>query len=228
MAQKGVSYNSIFKVLVFCDTKCSLQFPFRYHWSPDGCLIRAKVNSIGQIAIIYEPDDYAYLHPHIDVESRNYFKVYWNEGNFPSQENLCGNGACTSFITGECLCDTSIVSSRAFKSMPSSVEAVLSELTIGAFDPLSYDNGTFPEVLDENGVTAYLTVAGVFNKDTVFVVTDTYGRVHRFKNIKEYVNIKNSQEYSFRNAPSFMSVLNTEASERDALYETEAALEHYL
>ena len=192
-------------------------------------MIRAKVNSIGQIAIVYEPDDYAYLHPHIDAESRNYFKVYWEGGNFPSKDNSCGNGACMSFVTGECLCDTFISrSERVFKSMPTSVEVVLSKLTIGAFDPLSFDNGTYPEVLDENGVTAYLTVAGVFNKDTVFVVTDKYGRSHTYKNAKEHVKIKDAPEYAFRNAPSFMSVLNTEASQRDAQYETEAALEHYL
>jgi len=111
--------------------------------------------------------------------------------------------------------------------MPS-VEDVLSKLTIGAFDPLAYDDGTFVDVLHSNGVTAYLSAIGAFNTDTVFVVNDAYGRVHRFKNLKEHVRISGAPEYFFRNAPSFMSVLNTEAVVRDARYETEAALEHYL
>jgi hypothetical protein len=196
-------------------------------------LIKVKVNFIGQVALVYEPDDYAYLHPHIDVANRNFFKVYW-DGDYPLNDNdvpdgnSCGNGVCESLVTGGCLCDTTITEHRVFKSMPSSAEEVISKLSIGAYDPLAFDDGTFVDVLDENGITAYLTVIGVFNKDTVFVVNDRYGRVHRFKNSKEYVRIKGADEYAFRNAPSFLSVVNTEAVARDALYETEAALEHYL
>jgi len=204
-----------------------------YHWSTDSCLIKVKVNAIGQVALVYEPDDYAYLHPHIDASNRNYFKVYW-DGEYPLNDddvpdgNSCGNGICDSLVTGGCLCHTSISISRVFKSMPGSVDEVLSKLTVGAYDPSAYDNGTYAEELNMNGVTAYLTVSGTFNVDTVFVVTDSYGRVLRLKNAKEYVRIQGAPEYAFRNAPSFMSVLNTEAVARDALYETEAALEHYL
>lgn len=192
-----------------------------------------KVNAIGQVALVYEPDDYAYLHPHIDVANRNFFKVYW-DGKYPlnnndvPEGNSCGNGVCQSLSTGGCLCDTSISISRVFKSMPGSVDEVLTKLTIGAFDPEAYDSGTFVNVLTENGVTAHMTVAGVFTKDTVFVVTDSHGRIRRFKNSKEYVRIQGAPEFAFRNAPSFMSVLNTEAVVRDALYETEAALDHYM
>jgi cullin-associated NEDD8-dissociated protein 1 len=112
--------------------------------------------------------------------------------------------------------------------MPANVDEVLSKLAIGAYDPSAYDEGTFAEQLTANGVTAYLTATGTFNADTVFVVTDQYNRIRRFKNAKEYVRIQGAPEYAFRNAPSFMSVLNTEADQRDAIYETDAALEHYL
>jgi hypothetical protein len=204
-----------------------------YHWSTDDCLIKVKVNSLGQVALVYEPDDYAYLHPHIDVDNRNFFKVYW-DGDYPINDNdvpngnSCGNGICETLSTGGCLCGTSISVSRVFKSMPASVEEVLSKLTIGAYDPAAYDDGTFVEVLHANGVTAHLTTAGSFSSETVFVVTDSYGRLRRLKNSVEYVKLQGAPEYSFRNAPSFMSVLNTEAVSRDALYETDAALEHYL
>ena len=182
---------------------------------------------------MYEPDDYAFLHPHIDKANNNFFKVYWDQDNYPLNDNdvpsgnSCGNSACQSLTSGGCLCGITISKSRVFKAMPS-VEDVLSKLTIGAFDPLAYDDGTFVDVLHSNGVTAYLSAIGAFNTDTVFVVNDAYGRVHRFKNLKEHVRISGAPEYFFRNAPSFMSVLNTEAVVRDARYETEAALEHYL
>jgi hypothetical protein len=195
-------------------------------------LIKVKVNAIGQVALVYEPDDYAFLHPHIDSANRNFFKVYW-DGEYPlnnkdlPEDNSCGNGICETLATGECLCGTSISEARVFNSMPGSVEEVLS-LTIGAFDPSAYDEGTFAEVLNANGVTAHLTSPGVFNTDTVFVVTDSFGRIRRFKNSREHVKIQGAPHFSFRNAPSFMSVLNAESSVRDAMYETDAALDHYL
>lgn len=48
-----------------------------------------------------------------------------------------------------------------------------------------------------------------------------------FKNSNKYVKIPCAREYVFHKALGFMSVLNTEAVLRDALYETEAALEHF-
>ena len=126
------------------------------------------------------------------------------------------------------MCETVITEARVFNSMPGSVEEVLSRLYIGAYDPSAYDEGTYAEQSTANGVTAYLKIAGSFDTKTVFEVTDEYGRLRRFKNTKENVRIKGAPEYSFRSAPSFMSVLNTEAAMRDAQYETEAALDHYL
>ena len=167
------------------------------------------------------------------MSNRNFFKVYWdgeypiNDNDVPGTGNSCGNATCQTLSSG-CLCDVAVSVSRVFKAMPCSVEEVLSRLTIGAFDPSAFDEGTYVQELNANGVTAYLTVDGVFNKNTVFVVTDSYGRVRRLKNSKEYVTVQASPDYAFRNAPSFMSILNTEAVVRDAEYETDAALEHYL
>ena len=66
----------------------------------------------------------------------------------------------------------------------------------------------------------------LFSTDTVIEVTDSYNRLHRFKNTREVVHLAGTH-YSFRNTPSLMSVLNTEADARDAHYETQAALNHY-
>ena len=68
-----------------------------------------------------------------------------------------------------------------------------------------------------NDVTAYVTTStGAFDTKTVFEVTDEIGRLHRFKNTKERVHIQGASEYAFRNAPSFMSVLNTEVRLSDS------------
>jgi len=203
-----------------------------YHWSTDHCRILLKVNSVGQVAIVYEPEDYAYLHPHIRDDNRNFFKVYWR-GDYPKNDNdvttgnNCGGGICEALVTGGCLCDTVISETLVFSRMPENKEEVLANLNIGAYDPSAFDEGTYTEQ-EANGVKAYFTSFGIFDRDTVFEVTDEFGRIQRFKNTKENVRIKGAPEYSFRNAPSFMSLLNTEASVRDAEYETEAALDHYL
>ena len=36
-----------------------------YHWTTDIFLIKVKVNAIGQVAMVHEPEDYVYLHPHM-------------------------------------------------------------------------------------------------------------------------------------------------------------------
>jgi hypothetical protein len=46
-----------------------------YHWTTDNCVIQVKVNYEGQVALVYEPESYAYLHPHIRNDNRNFFKV---------------------------------------------------------------------------------------------------------------------------------------------------------
>lgn len=198
----------------------------------DSCKIQVKVDSAGQTAIVYKPNSYNHLHPHIDPNNRNYFKVHW-DGEYPINNddspdgNDCGNGACTALQTGGCLCDTSVFESRVFSRMPSSVDEVLSKLTIGAYDTLAYDDGTYSESVTENDVTAYFKAGEGFTVDTVFEVTDKNRRLFRFKNSSEKVRVNGDSSLSFRNPPSFMSVLNPESTAGKAAAETDAALDHY-
>ncbi len=126
--------------------------------------------------------------------------------------NACGNSVCQSLATGGCLCDTTFTESRVFVEMPISVDDVLSKLTVGAYDTDAYDSGTYSAAIQgPAGVTAYLDAStGVYDTNTVIEAMDEYGRLHRFRNTKEHVRIQGASEYAFRNAPCFMSVLNTE------------------
>lgn len=143
--------------------------------------------------------------------------MYW-DGDYPKNDadvtvgNTCGNNACTSLSTGGCLCETTITESLVFTEMPNSVDEVLSRLTVGAFDPSAYGPDAYQDsITSNNDVTAYISAAtGAYDTNTVFEVQDEYGRVFRFKNTYERVRIQGAPEYAFRNAPSFMSVLNTE------------------
>jgi hypothetical protein len=191
-----------------------------FHWTTDSCAIKVKVNAIGQVALVYEPRASAFLHPHIRNDNRNFFKVYWDgDANYPKNDNdvttgnSCGGNACETLATGGCLCGTVITESRVFKGMPKSVDEVLSKLSVGAHDTDAYPPGTFAQPVTANGVTAYLANAtGAFDTNTVLEVTDDNGRLHRLKNTRSMVAIQGGNTYSFRNPPSFMSVLNTEVS----------------
>ena len=190
-----------------------------------------KVDSVGQAAIVYKPNSFNVLHPHIDENNRNFFKVYW-DGDYPRNDidgpngNNCGNGTCESLETGGCLCDTKVTESRVFSSMPSSADEVLSKLSIGAYDTLAYDEGTYNSTT-ENEVTVYFKDGEGFTSDTVFEVTDKNRRSFLLKNSMESVQIQGNTDYSFRNPSSFMSVLNPESTAGKAAYETDAALDHY-
>lgn len=191
-----------------------------YHWTTDGCKIQVKINAVGQVALVYEPESFASLHPHIRIDNRNFFKVYWGgDGDYPRNNNdvtsgnSCGNDACETLDTGGCLCGTTITESRVFRAMPSSVDAVLSKLHVGAYDIDAFPPDTYQTPISANGVTAYLASAtGIFDTKTVFEVTDDKGRLHRLKNSRSMVAIQGASTFAFRNPPSFMSVLNTEVS----------------
>jgi hypothetical protein len=191
-----------------------------YHWTTAGCKIQVKINSVGKVALVYEPESFVSLHPHIRIDNRNFFKVYWGgDGDYPKNNNddasgnSCGNGACETLDTGGCLCGTNITESRVFTAMPSSVDAVLSKLHVGAYDIDGFPPDTYQAPISANGVTAYLASAtGIFDTMTVFEVTDNKGRLHRLKNSRSMVAIQGASTFSFRNPPSFMSVLNPEVS----------------
>mmetsp|Transcript_11814 Transcript_11814/g.16547 ORF Transcript_11814/g.16547 Transcript_11814/m.16547 type:complete len:853 (-) Transcript_11814:109-2667(-) len=116
-----------------------------------------------------------------------------------------------------------------FTSLPADGEVVLSTLTIGAPDPASFE-GIYTQVLQGNGFKVHTTGNG-YQIDSIFEVEDNVGRTHYRKNAKSMVSLKDSSGnlagFSFRNPVHFMSFVPSETNARDAMYETEAALEHY-
>ena len=166
-------------------------------------------------------------------ETLNYFKVYWGNNDYPSESNNCGD--CNSLDTGECLCDVIVEEGTVFDNMPSSMETshtLLSKLPIGALNPSTYYSDDYSQTVDNaTGIIAY-TRGGTIDENTVFRFTDRNGLTHFRKNVLETVQVldKTGQKtsFSFRNAPTFMSLVPGEETKRDAQYETEATLNHYL
>lgn len=159
---------------------------------------------------------YAFLHPHVRLDNRNFFKVYWEGGDggyqadYPKNDadvevgNSCGNNTCEPLPAdggGGCLCKTSIKRYAVFKDMPKSVDDALSKLTMGAFDTLAYEAESYvkqdPLV---PGITVYFAASGKpYDMETVFEVEDAHGRLLRFKNTKEVVRVGEDESYAFRN-----------------------------
>ena len=67
-----------------------------------------------------------------------------------------------------------------------------------------------------------------FDEDTVFEVT-LHGRTHYYSNVASTVRIASSSNvsYGFRNPTHFVSLTAYEATQRDAVYETDAVLDNY-
>jgi uncharacterized protein (DUF1501 family)/uncharacterized protein (DUF1800 family) len=226
-----------------------------YHWTTVPCVIKAKINPSGYVAIVHEPGNYLQKVLHVNDDSENYFKVYWAQNNFPITSNMC-DGIC-DVVGDSCVCGTSIVSSPVYTSMPKSRDEAIVKLRMGSPDPESFDAGTFYRFTDPvTNITAYTKKQGIIELDSIFCFTDDIGRDHFLKNTAETVQIRSNNGfysgYSFRNAPHFMSFLFSETTNRyvpglfifayrvicrlsinrftlrrDARYETEATLDHY-
>lgn len=149
----------------------------------------------------------------------NYFKVSWERNEYPKPSNSCGSDTCELISPTDCLCDISIEDTAVFTSIPS-VEEVVSNLHVGGADITRFD-GEYTEVQNVSGVTVYNKNSVGYTSDTVFKVyhrgTDRY-----FKNLRSTIRINNS--FAFRNPPQFLNPAMHEP--RDAMYETDAVLEH--
>jgi len=205
-----------------------------WRWTGSNCTIQVKVDSRGYAAIVHgiNIDHKEQKHVKAD-ETLNYFKVYWGNNDYPSESNNCGG--CNSLDTGECLCNVIVEVETVFDNMPPHMETIhtlLSKLPIGALNPSTYHSDDYSQTVDDKtGIAAYTRGGGKINENTVFRFTDRNGLTHFRKNVLETVRVVDQAgtktQFSFRNAPTFMSLVPGEETKRDAQYETEATLDHY-
>jgi len=229
-------------------TGVSLGYPDMnvYHWTNEPCVLRMFVKQNGLVAIIHDPlktkkkywtDVDPYTTAHVNHQNTmNYFSIQWEKNStgddqFPSMENYCGFGACSvtrdQYNDKVCFCDTIVTETPVFSEMPTR-DQVLSELTIGAFTPDTFDVGAYEVVGTGNdGVEAYRpTGASDFTVDTIFKVLSEHRETIYLKNMKSTVQVGTSDKYTIRNPPHFMDIVDPEV--RDAYYEIEAVLDQYL
>ena len=135
---------------------------------------------------------------------------------YPSVANSCGNGAC-SISDNACLCSVSLSETHVFDSLPSRAE-VLSRLKLGAFDPATFagSDTAYDPAGSADGVEAFVSSgSGIGSKETIFKVTDEYGKAGFFKNMVSAISL--GGVYEVRNPPTFINLVKPEL--RDVEYE---------
>jgi len=195
------------------------------YWLNKTCSVSILVLPDGKIAIeSNSTSDYP-------QEMNTFFRVLWINGSYPSlKENSCGAGLCS--IVGQfCRCNTFVVDKAVFTSIPTRVD-VLSLLNVGGVPPTIFDNGTYTlETTTQDGLWVYQASRTIDNT-TIFKVQDDFGKPLFLRNLQSIVYVRtnngffaSSMIYGFRNPPAFYDAV---ANIGDAMYETEAALDHYI
>jgi len=194
-----------------------------FYWTNDDCNLFAKISTDGKVAIVHGAVD---IHDRkepkhkVESDSKTFFRVNW-DGDYEEVMN-CGDHnetLCSPTDDGACLCAISVTEEHVFQEIPSK-EDLQSELFIGAFESSlntpSSANG---------GVSVHNGSEGDMSMNTVFEFIDENGIRQLRKNMKSTVNIVGSS-LSFRNPNSLFNIADPEV--RDAQYETDATLDHYL
>ncbi len=187
-----------------------------FFWTDADCDVIVVVDEDGKVAV-ERPEDSG---PSKSYDSATFFRVHWDNDDFPSHLNSCDNDLCEVYGS-YCRCKIQVNEQRVFTVLPSRAE-VLSGLTVGGLDPLSSD---YAQTFNYGEVKVYVTAADFPNEyamNTVFEVEDYFGRTLYLKNMKSMVTI--GSVFSFRNPPTFFSAT---PEVRDAQYENEAAIDQY-
>ena len=200
-----------------------------FYWmSPQSpCKLKAKFDTNGKIAVVHElPDENEDKRErgYEEEDNKTFFRVqYLTGGNEVSSliGNCNSNLGCSVSVDGYCMCDVTVTDEVLFTSIPTP-EEVLSILTVEAFHPDILD-GSFTTT-SMGAVTVYAR-NGIVSDETIFEVVDELGIVRRRKNVLSVVRIA-ATDISFRNPVQFISL--TDPTLRDAQYETDAAIDHFL
>ncbi|KAL7569362.1 hypothetical protein ACA910_010449 [Epithemia clementina (nom. ined.)] len=195
-----------------------------YYWTKDICQLKIKIDSDRKVAIVHNVSSEALnVTTHVNENTKTFFRVHWNEvSGVDSLIAQCGatNSPCKKTADGSCVCGVSASEYQAFyNTAPPTKEDVLT-LPFGAFKP----SGQKVAVAGTNDVWVY--GSGTYSKDTVFEVIDHAGQTQLRKNMRSTVSVAGtSPTLKF---PTPMHIISlAEENDRDAIYETEAALDHY-
>ena len=220
-----------------------------YLWSEERCRVQVQVHLDGRVSRVDVggggTDPAA---SRLQPNSENWFRVRWANGLHPSAATGCATNACTVHLRAAgntCLCDVSVSTHAVFTdalALPSAAQ-VEAALAIGALPPSHFDADTYAECTTAACVAAAPDVrvftrggaaAPAMDADAIFAIVVNASGANATSHVTRYLANKASTVtishdgalagFSFRNPPQFMTLYD--ATQRDALYETEALLDH--
>ena len=206
-----------------CDTYSCGGEP--YYWTSESCQLKIKIGSDRKVAVVHSvpSEEDAGVSPtqHVNLDTKTFFRVHWNSelavDNILETCGLAGS-PCEQTADGFCLCDVSAIENQAFSEDDLPTKDEVLALPIGAFQP---SGDKFPI---GDGVWVYGRAS--YSKDTVFEVVDHANNTQLRKNMRSTVVFTGAlPALEFRTPVHFVSV--AEETARDAMAETEAALDHY-
>ena len=208
-----------------------------FHWTTSSCNLQIKVDTDGAVAIIHDPElttspqrSQQKIVPHASIETTSLFHIVWQDGEvdptlpavYPhAMDNQCYEGSCQQTSDDMCLCNVTVSESIAFTSTPTKND-VLTTLSIGSFSPDMLGGDSLMH--GSGDLKVYSKDSPNFDIDTIFEVLDEYGDVICLKNMISKINV--GGKMLIKNPVHFNDMVDPEI--RDAYYETEAVLQHYV
>ena len=214
-----------------------------YLWSEVVCRVQVQVHMDGRVAIVHPGS--AGADPkaaRMQPNSENWFRVNWAGGRYPTAATGCASSCSVHARPGgdTCLCELAVETTAVFTdalAVPSqaSVEAAL---FVGAPSPDRREAGTAVYTLcttaacaarspSVNVYTKGTASAPRFDADAIFEIVVNQTRTLHLANKRSTVALANdggASAFSFRNPPQIISLYD--ATQRDALYEVDALLDH--
>lgn len=193
-----------------CGKCCNYNGLFWYNGYPSAgrgkCNQRVIIDVRGKVAI-----KRTNLKKKKHYKTLTFFRVHWENGYPSASNNGCDNNFCIK--QGDyCDCKIKDSSKVAFTKAPTR-EDVLEKLHVGGLPPSLTDYAVTEE---HKGVKTYFTTAlGIYDENVVFEVTDRFHRQLFLRNVIKSVKLvsrqgQESEEYTFRNPPAFISAVNPE------------------
>lgn len=197
----------------------------RFSWTSEDCSVKAQVNARGWISVVHDVGNRE-VKGRVRADVGTYFRVLWTDDSFPTIETCATVPGC-EVRESTCLCSTSVSTVATFETSMPSKEELLSKLHIGAADPtssLEYIKCTSTSCASAPFDVYFSATSQILDASTIFVLPDPVtGDTIHLMNSESTVSIGS---YSFRNPPQFNTIIDQTA--RDAIYETDAVLRHYV
>lgn len=216
-----------------------------YVWTSRACQVSVQVTSepAGWVGIVHSQDAGTPHRAQFQPHSGATFPVLWADGTYPTPDDGCFTGNATADLCvpdinlvtriATCSCtavtNTSAVFTNATTEALPSAEEIIDLLAIGSVPPDAHDTGTYSRCTTSAcsaaapDVIAHLHSSGEGNLDvnTIFEV-QINGTTSYLLNKVSTIELG---AFSFRNPVHFVSF--TEPARRDAMYETDALIDHF-